>query len=148
MIRSMPVCTMGSTTGGASHAATSRPTPDLPSHGDRDCSAGVYLLVSMQASADDAMNEATSEVFRWAAGASIQPLLSMQLTRTILVTWGCPHRSLPRERPSGERVPSGKMCTQAPAASRCSAARMPGWSMPLPRSTGSVCRTQATCLRS
>ena len=57
------------------------------------------------------------------------------------------HRSWPRERPSGERVPSGKMCTQSPSASRRSAARIPGWSMPLPRSTGSVCH-DATHVRS
>jgi hypothetical protein len=64
---------------------------------------------------------------------------SRRLGRTGIIKGAGPHRSRPSERPSGERVPSGKMCTQSPAASRCSAARMPGWSTPFPRSTGSVC---------
>lgn len=42
-------------------------------------------------------------------------------------------------RPSRERVPSGKMCTHSPAARRCRASRMPNWSRPAPRSTGSTC---------
>mmetsp|Transcript_5393 Transcript_5393/g.21282 ORF Transcript_5393/g.21282 Transcript_5393/m.21282 type:complete len:219 (-) Transcript_5393:270-926(-) len=40
--------------------------------------------------------------------------------------------------PSRDRVPSGKMCTHSPSARRSRISRMPAWSAPAPRSTGTA----------
>mmetsp|Transcript_16450 Transcript_16450/g.49287 ORF Transcript_16450/g.49287 Transcript_16450/m.49287 type:complete len:253 (+) Transcript_16450:452-1210(+) len=49
-----------------------------------------------------------------------------------------PARTGPMVVPSGDRVPSGKMCTHSPAARRACAACIPGCCIPRPRSTGST----------